>query len=88
MFDKLKQLQQLKKMQDSFKRETETVEKNGVSVTINGNFEVTDIKLNDGLEIKAQENILKNCLNEARDSIQKKLASQMMSSGLGAGLGL
>jgi DNA-binding protein YbaB len=88
MFDKLKQLQQLKKMQDSFKKEIETVEKNGVSVTINGNFEVTDIKLSEELEIKEQENLLKNCLNEARNSIQKKLASQMMSSGLGAGFGL
>ncbi|MDP3882861.1 MAG: YbaB/EbfC family nucleoid-associated protein [Candidatus Staskawiczbacteria bacterium] len=87
MFDKLKQLGQLKKIQDSFKKETETVEKRGVLVTINGNFEVVNIKLSEELEVAEQQEILKNCLNEARDNIQKKLANQMMSSGLGAGLG-
>ena len=46
MFEKIRQLQQLKKLQDDFKKEQMTVEKNGVSVTMNGNFEVLDIKLN------------------------------------------
>jgi len=87
MFDKIKQLQELKKMQDSFKKETHSVEKDGISVIINGNFEVIEIKLNPELETEKQQEILKNCLNEAREEIQKKLAKSLMGSGLGAGLG-
>jgi DNA-binding protein YbaB len=87
MFDQLKKLQELKKMQDSFKEEKLTVEKKGVSVTINGNFEAEEIKLNKDLSIEEQQEVLKQCLNEAKDSIQKSLAKKMMSSGLGAGFG-
>jgi DNA-binding protein YbaB len=88
MFDKLKKLQELKKMQDSFKKEQLTIEKKGVSVTINGNFEVEELKLNPELSTEEQQETLKQCLNEAREEIQKKLASSLMSSGFGAGLGL
>ena len=49
MFDNLKQLHQLKKMQDEFKKETVTLEKNGLKVTINGNFEIQEIILNSEL---------------------------------------
>ena len=87
MFDKLKKLQELKKMQDSFKKENLTIEKRGVLVTINGNFEVEELKLNPELSIDEQQEVLKQCLNEAKNGIQKKLASGLMSSGLGAGLG-
>lgn len=88
MFDKLKQLQELKKMQDSFKKEQHTAEKEGVSVTINGNFEVIEIKLNNEFDTEKQQEVLKNCLNQAREEIQKKLAKNLMGSGFGAGLGL
>lgn len=83
MFDKLKQLHQLKKMQDEFKKEKMTLEKRGVSVTMNGNFEVEEIKLNPELSVDDQQNALKEALNEARESIQKKLAQKMMASGMG-----
>ena len=46
VFDQLKKIAELKKLQDSFKQEKMTVEKRGVTVTMNGNFEVEDIKLN------------------------------------------
>lgn len=82
MFDNLKKLHELKKMQDEFKKEKLTVEKNGVSVTMNGNFEVEEIKLNQGLSIEDQQNTLKQALNEARESIQKTLGQKMMSSGI------
>lgn len=81
IFDNLKKIAELKKLQDSFKKEKLTVEKNGVSVTMNGNFEVEEIKLNASLEASEQAEVLKKCLNEARESIQKKLAQSMMSSG-------
>ncbi len=83
MFDQLKKLQELKKMQDEFKKETVTVEKRGVQVTINGNFEVLDIKLSPELGTEEQQNVLKDCLNEAREKIQKTLAGKMMASGIG-----
>ena len=47
------------------------------------NFEVENIKLNPELAADKQQEILKRCLNEAREDIQKKLAKVMMSSGIG-----
>ncbi|MDO8530526.1 MAG: YbaB/EbfC family nucleoid-associated protein [bacterium] len=83
MFDKIKQIHQLKKLQDDFKKERLVVEKNGVFVTMNGSFEVEEIKLNSALGIEDQQNALKQALNEARESIQKTLAQKMMASGMG-----
>ncbi|MSU60379.1 MAG: YbaB/EbfC family DNA-binding protein [Candidatus Staskawiczbacteria bacterium] len=83
MFDNLKKMYELKKMQDEFKKEKLTVEKRGVTVSINGSFEVEEIKLNPELGIEDQQSALKEALNEARESIQKTLAQKMMSSGIG-----
>ena len=83
MFDNLKKLHELKKMQDEFKKEKLTVEKRGVSVTLNGNFEVEIIKLNPELNFDDQQDALKAALNEARETIQKTLAQKMMASGIG-----
>ena len=70
----VEKIAELKKLQDSFKKEKITVEKKGISVSINGNFEVEEIKLNSELGVDEQQKVLKDCLNEARESIQKKLA--------------
>jgi DNA-binding protein YbaB len=83
MFDKLKQIHQLKKMQDEFKREKLTFSDNGVSVTVNGSFEVEEIILNPALSIDEQQETLRHCLNKAREDIQKTLAQKMMASGMG-----
>ena len=83
MFDNLKNLHKLKQMQDEFKKEKLTVEKRGIVVTMNGNFEVEEIKLNPELSIEDQQSALKEALNEARERIQKTLAQKMMSSGIG-----
>jgi len=82
MLDQIKKIAELKKLQDSFKKEKMTVEKRGVSATVNGSFEVEEIKLNPELSLEDQQNVLKQCLNEARESIQKTLAKMMMSSGI------
>ena len=82
MLDQLKKIAELKKMQDSFKKEKETVERDGILVEINGNFEVENIRLNPELSIDKQQEVLKRCLNEAREGIQKRLAKIMMSSGI------
>lgn len=87
IFDQFKKIAELKRMQDEFKKEKTTLEKRGVLVTINGNFEIEEIKLNPELNIDEQQNVLKQCLNEAREDIQKKLAKSLAGSGFG-GLGL
>ena len=82
MFDNFKKIAELKKMQDSFKQEKLIIEDKGVSVIMNGNFEVEEIKLNPELSIEDQQSTLKYCLNKAREDIQKTLAQKMMSSGI------
>ena len=83
MFDNIKKLHQLKKMQDEFKKERLTFEDRGVLVVINGAFEIEEIRLNPELEIQDQQEVLKHCLNKAREEIQKTLAQKMMASGIG-----
>jgi DNA-binding protein YbaB len=83
MFDNLKKLAELKKMQDSFKKEKLTIEKNGVSVTINGNMEIEEVKLNPELNLETQQDLIKKCFNEAKENIQKTLAKSLMGSRIG-----
>jgi len=82
IFDNFKKIAELKKMQDSFKKERLTIEKRGVSVTINGNMEIEEVKLNSELSTEDQQTAIKQCFNEAKDSIQKTLAKTLMSSGI------
>ncbi len=82
MLDQLKKIAELKKLQDSFKKEKITIEKREVSVEMNGNFEVENIKLNPELSANDQQEVLKQCLNEAREDIQKKMAKMLMASGI------
>ncbi len=83
VFDQFKKMAELKKLQDNFKKEREVVERDGISVEINGNFEIENIKLNPELSLDKQQEVLKRCLNEARETIQKRLAKMMMASGIG-----
>ena len=83
VFDQIKKIAELKKLQDSFKKERVIMEKRGVSVTMNGSFEIEEIKLNSELGLEDQQNVLKQCLNEAREDVQKKMAKIMMASGIG-----
>ena len=82
VFDQIKKIAELKKLQDSFKRESITVEKRGVTVIMNGSMEIEEVKLNPELNIDEQQTVLKQCLNEAKADMQKKLAKIMMGSGL------
>ncbi len=83
MFDDIKKIQELKRMQDMIKAERETTQKKGISVTINGAMEVQSITLNPALETREAEVTLVQCINEANKNLQKKLAKLMMSSGGG-----
>ncbi len=83
MFDNLKKIAELKKMQDSFKKEKESVEISGVFVSVNGSLDIEEVRLNPDLGIEDQQNIVKQCFNEAKEKIQKKLAKNLMGSGFG-----
>lgn len=83
MFDNLKKIQELKRMQDALKAERETVERKGVSVTVNGGMEVERIALNPALDQQEAEQVLRQCINEANKNIQKRIAKIMMDSGMG-----
>ena len=77
MFDKLKQIKQLKELRDSLSQEREEIEKEGIKVIINGKMEIEDIQLNSDLSKEEQEKILKECINEAVKKIQAVLTSKM-----------
>jgi len=77
MFDKLKQIKQLKELRDSLSQEREEIEKEGIKVIINGKMEIEDIQLNSDLSKEEQEKILKECINEAVKKIQMVLTSKM-----------
>jgi DNA-binding protein YbaB len=83
MFDDIKKIQELKRLQDSFKQERETVQKCGISVTVNGNMEVENITLNPALDQHEAEVTIAQCINDANKTIQKRLAKMMMGSGIG-----
>lgn len=74
MFDKLKQINQLRQLQSRIRQQRAEVEKNGVRVVMSGEFEVIEISLNPELDAKAQERLLMELFNDARGKIQSMLA--------------
>ena len=65
MFDKIKQLAKMKTLQKSIENEEFVSEKEGIKVIIDGSFMVKSISLNSDIDKDKQENILKECLNDA-----------------------
>ena len=78
MFDDIKKIQELKRMQDSMKLEKETAQKRGITVTVNGNMEIENITLNPALEQRETETALKECINDAMKAIQKRMAKVLI----------
>lgn len=70
MFDKLKQLAQIKGLQDSIKQEKVEVAKEGVRIVMRGDFSIDEINLNPDLTIEKQQEILKECLNDGMKKAQ------------------
>ncbi|HNY97575.1 MAG TPA: YbaB/EbfC family nucleoid-associated protein [Candidatus Pacearchaeota archaeon] len=69
----IKQLKQLKDLQDNIKKQKVEVEKNGVKIVLNGAFELEDIALNPMLDKNAQEKAIKECFRDAGHQIQAKV---------------
>lgn len=78
MFDKLKQLAQIKSLQNELAREQFEVEKDGIKVIVNGKLMVEDIVLTSELSPERQAVVLKDCLNEAFKKAQSSAAQKMM----------
>jgi len=70
-------MKKLSRLRDSIKKEKTEVENKGVKVVINGNMQVEDIQLNEELDQKEQEKVLKNSINEGIKKMQQKFAEKM-----------
>lgn len=85
MFNKLKQFKDLrdqaKVMQNALSQESVTVEKGGIVITINGNLEVTNISVAEGLSGKDIESVLRDLFNEAVKKVQRIMAEKMQQMG-------
>ncbi len=74
MFDKLKQINELRHIQQQIKQQRVETEKQGIKVAMRGDFQVESITLNPALDTRTQEKLLVQCINEAKDKIQQMLA--------------
>jgi DNA-binding protein YbaB len=85
MFNKLKQFRDLrsqaKTLQSALAQESITIEKNGVKITMNGNMEITQLVINDGIAKESLEKIIADCVNEAIKKIQRVMAQKMQEMG-------
>ena len=70
MFDKLKQLKELRELQSQAQTEKFEGEKNGTKVVMNGALSVEDVYLNPDLSLKEQEGAVQEALNEAIKKVQ------------------
>lgn len=85
MFEKLKQIKDLrsqaKSMQNALSGESATVEKNGVTVTMNGNLEITNLTIADSLVGLQAANATREAINEVIKKVQKIIAQKMQDMG-------
>ena len=77
MFDKFKDLNQLRKLKSALGEEEERLEENGVEVLVSGEMKIKEIKLNDQLKAEEQAILLKDLINRAFQGVQKKVAAKM-----------
>ncbi len=79
MFDSFKQLKQLKELQSAIQKEEVTAERDGVQVTMNGAFEVSNVTIADGIASDKLEKILKEVFNDAVKKAQQAIAERFAS---------
>lgn len=92
MFNKLKQFKDLrdqaKTMQNALSTESITIEKKGIKIVMNGNMEITELTIPDGLNNKEISGYMKDAVNEAVKKVQKLMATKMQEMGGLSGLGM
>ena len=81
MFNKLKQFKDLrdqaKVMQDMLAKESVTVSEGGVTLTMNGNLEMTDIKIDEKLLSPGSADKLSAAIKKAHGEALKKMQRTM-----------
>ena len=80
MFDKLKQLKQLKELQGEIKKEMHIGESNGVKITINGAFDMENVEITNDLSKEEMAKEIKQAYSNAMSSAQNSAAQKF--SGL------
>lgn len=76
MFDKLKQLNELRKMKNAMQAEIAESERSGVKVKINGGFTVEEISISpEAMNSELAKN-LKYCFNDAVSKMQNNMAQK------------
>ncbi|MEI8360638.1 MAG: YbaB/EbfC family nucleoid-associated protein [bacterium] len=92
MFNKLKQFKDLrdqaKTLQSALAKESITLDKNGVKLTMNGNMEVTNIVITEQLANDKMASTMKDLMNDSVKKMQRIMAEKMQSMGGFPGLGM
>lgn len=90
MFNKLKQFKDLrnqaKTLQNALAQESVEYEKSGVKITINGNLEITQLIIDQGIAGDKLAGILTQTVNEAIKRAQKIMAKKVQEMGGISGL--
>lgn len=85
MFDKIKELNQLRKMQGEMQKELENIsvtqEKDGVKITMRGDKKIEKVLI-DGEENKLFKDIINNISKEVDKKVQKQMQGKMSDLGL------
>ncbi|MEO8065709.1 MAG: YbaB/EbfC family nucleoid-associated protein [Candidatus Doudnabacteria bacterium] len=80
MFDNIKDLYNLRKqaaeLQNQLGSEKFTETSGNVTLTLNGNQELLEVKITDGSDIKNLETDFKNAYNKAQNKLKSALASK------------
>jgi len=76
MFDKLKQMQEMKNLQDEIKKEVYELEKNGTKIVMNGGMQLQEIHLNPNLSQEEQEKTLLEAHQELMQKVQMAMAQK------------
>ncbi len=91
MFGKLKQLKDLrsqaKTMQNVLADEKVELEKNGIKLSMNGNMEIIDMKIESDLSKEEIARTSKELFNDAIKKTQRIMAKKMQEMGGFPGLG-
>ena len=80
MFDKMRQMYQMKKMMEGI---TSTEDYKGIKITVNGSMKILSLEINDTAKNSRdlEKNIVKSA-NNAMKNIQKKLQKEMKSGNI------
>lgn len=77
MFDKFKQVKQMRDLQQQMKKETYEAERDGVRIVVDGTFNVQEVHLNPDKSATDQEHAVQECFNDAIKKAQYGAAQRL-----------